>query len=231
MAKRFYLMPALDTTDMVKLSGVIQKIGNHPMLSGFKVGFSLGLTHGLPRVVEMLRRYSDKPIVYDHQKAATDIPDTGKLFAQTMKNAGINQAILFPQAGPATLQAWVEALREVGVEPIVGGLMTHPKYVVSEGGFLTDEGVVEMYRFGRKVGVKGFVVPLTKPEAVNRIIDAADLTGDLEFYSPGFGAQGGNPAAFGRLPVHHLIVGRALLGAEDPFAYLYKTQKELEALS
>lgn len=231
MAKKFYLMPALDTTDMVKLSGVIQKIGNHPMLSGFKVGFSLGLTHGLPRVVEMLRRYSDKPIVYDHQKAATDIPDTGKLFAATMKNAGVNQAILFPQAGPATLQAWVEALREAGIEPIVGGLMTHPKYVVSEGGFLTDEGVVEMYRFGRKVGVKGFVVPLTKPDAVNRIVDAADLTGDLEFYSPGFGAQGGDPAAFGKLPVHHLIVGRALLGAEDPVAYLDKTQKELEALS
>ncbi len=231
MAKQFYLMPALDTTDLVKLSSVIEKVGNHPLISGFKVGFSLGLTHGLPRAVEVIRRYSNKTIVYDHQKAATDIPDTGKLFAQTLKAAGVNQAILFPQAGPATLKAWAEALREADIEPIVGGLMTHPQYVVSEGGFLTDEGVVEMYRFARSVGVRRFVVPLTKPEAVERLVDQADLGGDNEFYSPGFGAQGGDASAFPRLKVHHLIVGRALLGAPNPVEYLDKTKADLEVLS
>lgn len=230
MAKRFYLMPALDLTDMVKTAGLAEKIGNHPLISGFKVGFTLGLTHGLPRVVDALRRYSNKPIVYDHQKAATDIPDTGKLFASIMKDAGVTKAILFPQAGPATLQAWIQSLVDVGVTPIVGGLMTHPKYVISEGGWLADDGVADMYRQAHKAGVKEFVVPLTKPDAVNGLLDAADLTGDLEFYSPGFGAQGGDASKFPRLAVHHLIVGRALLSAPDPIKWLEETGKTLEGI-
>ena len=66
-------------------------------VGAYKVGFELGLGYGLPRVVELTRKYNGKPIIYDHQKAGTDIPDTGKNFARTMKNAGVDAVIFFPQ--------------------------------------------------------------------------------------------------------------------------------------
>ena len=106
------VIPALDVTDLKQIEELIEAIDSQDVIYGYKAGFSLGLTHGLPKVVESIRKYSQKPIIYDHQKAATDIPDTGKLFAQTMKNSGIDEVILFPQAGPATLEAWVKAVQE-----------------------------------------------------------------------------------------------------------------------
>ena len=215
------VIPALDVTDLDRVSAIAEALGQHPGVYGFKVGFSLGLAHGLPAVVERIRAASDKPVIYDHQKAATDIPDTGKLFAETLANAGIDEGILFPQAGPVTLAAWVDALRDAGLKVIVGGLMTHAAYQVSEGGFLRDDGIMQIYRDAVAKGVRSFVVPLTKPDAVRRIADeVSKASGEVEFYSPGYGKQGGDPAGLGFLARLNVIVGRSLLSAEDPAAYI-----------
>ena len=214
------VIPALDVTDLDRVSALAAAIGRHPGVYGFKVGFSLGLAHGLHAVVDRIRVHSDKPVIYDHQKAATDIPDTGALFARTLADAGIDEGILFPQAGPATLEAWVAALRDAGLKVIVGGLMTHRAYQVSEGGFLLDEGIMQMYRNAAAQGVRSFVVPLTKPDAVRRIAAEVSAAGEVEFYSPGYGKQGGDPADIGFLTRLNLIIGRSLLAAEDPSAYI-----------
>jgi len=215
----FKLIPALDVTDLAQAVGLVRRVDEVEGVYGYKIGFSLGLTHGLPRVVEEIRKISQRPIIYDHQKAATDIPDTGALFARTLAAAGVSEAILFPQAGPATLAAWVETLAERGLKVIVGGIMTHPKYLVSEGGFLDDERIFGVYRQAASLGVRSFVVPMTKPELVRGVADRLG-PGSWEFYSPGLGQQGGDPARFAFLERHYAIVGRALLSAEDPAGYL-----------
>jgi orotidine-5'-phosphate decarboxylase len=225
------LIPALDVLDLDVVDRLAKAVGAHEMIYGFKVGFSLGLTHGLGRVVEVIRRHSGKPIIYDHQKAATDIPDTGRLFARTLRQAGINEAILFPQAGPATLDAWIDGLREESLKVIVGGLMTHKAYVKSEGGFLEDQGIETIYRTAVERGVRAFVVPLTKPAAVDHLVQAVPFPADSEFYSPGFGRQGGDPGRFARIRRHYLIVGRALLEAADPAVWLADAEKSLRSMA
>lgn len=220
MTKKWKIIPALDVTDLQRLRQLITDIDSHPLIYGYKVGFSLGLTFGLPRVLEEIRAVSAKPVIYDHQKAATDIPDTGELFARVMKESGLDEVILFPQAGPATEEAWIAAIQEAGMKVIVGGIMTHPRYRESEGGYLKDEAVVEMYRLAYGAGVRDFVVPLTKPQATKEIYVKAGLDDSCHFYSPGFGKQGGDPAAFDFLQMHYLIIGRALLNAVDRYGYL-----------
>ncbi|MHB2153401.1 orotidine 5'-phosphate decarboxylase / HUMPS family protein [Calditrichota bacterium GD2] len=222
------LIPALDTDDLKLIEHLVREIDRHELIYGYKLGFIAGLRHGLPRVVETIRRFSAKPIIYDHQKAATDIPDMGKRFAQVMKHSGVDEVILFPQAGPATLEAWVKALKEEELKVIVGGIMTHARYRVSEGGYLDDRAVLDIYSRSASLGVRRFVVPLTKPDAVREVIQQLPDAGQAEFYSPGFGKQGGDPAQFGFLRTHYLIVGRALLGARDPLGYLEGVQKELK---
>ncbi|WP_456442720.1 orotidine 5'-phosphate decarboxylase / HUMPS family protein, partial [Caldithrix abyssi] len=157
------LIPALDTDDLKLIEHLVREIDRHELIYGYKLGFIAGLTHGLPEVVETIRRFSAKPIIYDHQKAATDIPDMGKRFAQVMKHSGVDEVILFPQAGPATLEAWVKALKEEELKVIVGGIMTHARYRVSEGGYLDDRAVLDIYSRSASLGVRRFVVPLTKP--------------------------------------------------------------------
>lgn len=228
MKKTRKMIPALDITDLEKIKELIKKIDDSDFVYGYKAGFSLGLTHGLPKVVEAIRSVSDKPIIYDHQKAATDIPDTGKLFNKIMKESGINEVILFPQAGPVTLKAWLESVLENNMKVIVGGIMTHPAFVESEGGFIKDEAVTEIYKLAYENGARDFVVPLTKPEATKKLYETVGLDESCNFYSPGFGKQGGDPAQFSFIKMHYLIVGRALFGAEDPAEYVQNTQKEIE---
>jgi orotidine-5'-phosphate decarboxylase len=231
MDKKRMIIPALDVTELQQIETLISKVDRHDLVYGYKIGFSLGLSYGLPKVVETIRRLSSKPVIYDHQKAATDIPDTGKLFARVMKESRVDEVILFPQAGPATLEAWISALAEQELTTIVGGIMTHPRFVQSEGGFISDGGVVDMYRIAYEHGVRRFVVPLTKPQATAAVIREAGLDERCVFYSPGYGQQGGDPAAFAFLNTHYLIIGRSLLRADDPVAYLDEVKIKLAGLA
>ncbi|MGC9554129.1 MAG: orotidine 5'-phosphate decarboxylase / HUMPS family protein, partial [Thermoplasmatota archaeon] len=67
---------------------------------GYKVGAMLGLTYGLPALVREVRERCSLPVIYDHQKAGTDIPPMGAGFARVCSQAGIASFIIFPQAGP-----------------------------------------------------------------------------------------------------------------------------------
>src|SRR3989304_3889003 len=116
------IIPACDV-QLDLYERIVKDTTNVDGVGAYKVGFELGLSYGLSRVVELTRKYNNKPIIYDHQKAGTDIPDTGKNFAGTMKNAGISAVILFPQSGPETQRAWTESAMEKGLVVIVGGLM------------------------------------------------------------------------------------------------------------
>jgi orotidine-5'-phosphate decarboxylase len=214
------LIPALDTIDLDEAARIVRAVDGVDGVYGYKVGFSLGLTCGLPRVVEEIRKTSTKPVIYDHQKAGTDIPDTGALFARTLKLAGINEAIVFPHAGPETLAAWIAAVQAEGLKIIVGGIMTHPSYLASEGGFLIDDRILGAYQTAVRMGVKAFVVPMTKPQLVRAVVDRIGPSDEWEFYSPGLGKQGGSMAGFEFLRRHYVIVGRSLLAAPDPRAYL-----------
>lgn len=187
-------------------------------VGAYKVGFALGLGYGLSSIVAVTRKYTSKPIMYDHQKAGTDIPETGKLFARIMKEAGVDAVIFFPQAGPETEKAWIEAAFEHDLGVIVGGLMTHPKYFRSEGGYIADEAILEMYLAAAALGVSDFVVPGNRPDDIRRIREALEGRGvSPTFYAPGFVAQGGAISAAAQVAGDkwHAIVGRGIYDAAD----------------
>lgn len=212
------VIPACDIATIEQFEALVQQTADIPGIGGYKVGFELGLGYGLPRVVEVARKHTQKPIIYDHQKAATDIPDTGKNFAQVMKRAGIDTVILFPQAGPETERAWIYHALDQGLKVIVGGRMTHAGYAVSEGGFITDEGALEMYRIAARAGVTDFVVPGNKPEVIQQVRQMIEAEGVSPiFYSPGFVAQGGKIADTTKIAGNrwHAIVGRGIYLTSD----------------
>jgi len=229
--KQYRFIPSLDCTDLRSAMRIVESTASLECVYGYKVGFALGLTVGLKTVVAAIKKIVDKPVIYDHQKGATDIPDTGALFAETMKISGIDEAILFPQAGPETLRAWIKSLRESGIKIIVGAIMTHAAYMVSEGGFISDAAPKQIFSLAKKEDVNAFVVPLTKPKPIKEMSQAGCFSETAEFYSPGYGAQGGNPADFDFVRRHYLIIGRSLFKAEDPNQYLVSLDKELKKQS
>lgn len=187
-------------------------------IGAYKIGAALSLSIGLPKVVSAVRDRCTKPVIYDHQKAATDIPETAKFFMQVLANAGIDAVILFPQAGPATQRAWVSAGDDAGLNVIVGGLMTHQSYLAGEGGYIRDDAPSAIYENASSSGVTHFVVPGNKPEAIKSIRDLVDRhCRNPIFYAPGFVTQGGQitDAARAAGSRWHAIVGRAIFEAPD----------------
>jgi orotidine-5'-phosphate decarboxylase len=212
------VIPACDVETIEQYEDLVKATADVPGIGGYKVGFELGYGYGLPRVMEVTRKHTDKPVIFDHQKAGTDIPDTGKNFARTMKKAGVDAVIFFPQAGPETERAWIYHALDNGLNVIVGGRMTHPAYAVSEGGFITDEGALEMYRIAARAGINNFVVPGNKPDVIKQVRDLVEAEGvSPVFYAPGFIAQGGKieEAAKYAGERFHGIVGRGIYSAKD----------------
>lgn len=206
---------ACDVGTLSRFEELVKQTSEVAGIGGYKIGFELGLGYGLPAVVAAARKHTPKPLIYDHQKAGTDIPDTGKNFARVCKKAGIDTVILFPQAGPETERAWIYHALDQGLKVIVGGKMTHPAYTVSEGGFITDEGALEIYKIAGRAGVSHFVVPGNKPEVIKTVRETIEAEGIIPvFYAPGFVAQGGKIADFA-VERWHAIIGRGIYQAED----------------
>ena len=218
------VIPACDVIDIQHFVDIASGVSNVEGIGGLKIGFSLGLTYGLPEIVARARACTTLPIIYDHQKAGTDVTDTGSTFMRVVKKAGVDAVILFPQSGPETERAWIYRALDNDLKVIVGGIMTHPAYLVSEGGFIQDSAAFDMYRIAARAGVRNFVVPGTKPEIIKAVKEVVESEGvNPIWYVPGMVTQGGTfaevTAALGKN--WNAIVGRAITNAKD-----YKTAAE-----
>ncbi len=212
------VIPACDVPTIEQFEELVEQTAGIEGIGAYKIGFELGLGYGLERVVETARRHTSKPIIYDHKKAGTDIPDTGMNFAQVCRKAGVDAVILFPQAGPETERAWIYHALDQGLKVIVGGRMTHPAYAVSEGGFITDQGAMDMYAIAARAGINNFVIPGNKPDVIQKIRETV-VAENVEpvFYAPGFVAQGGKISDAAKVAGNswHAIVGRGIYQAAD----------------
>jgi len=174
------------------------------------------MAKGLPKVVEVAKG-SGKPVIYDHQKAATSFPEYAEQFANVCKDAGVDYVIFFPMAGPTAQDAYTKAARDQGLEVIIGGLMTHPGYPASEGGYISEEAGLSIYQRAAKAGIKNDVVPGNRIETVKKIIEVAEEE-DVEIaaWAPGLVAQGGVLNEVAQLfKEFNGIVGRGIYQAED----------------
>lgn len=209
---------ACDVKNLNELETLIEVTSSVNGIVGYKIGFILGLNYSLPAVVSTIRELTDLPIVYDHQKAGTDIPDMGTEFATVMKNAGVDSAIIFPQAGPATQEAFIKALLKEKVVPMVGGEMTHQKYMESEGGYIKNGSPEKMYELGAKAGAEFFIVPGTRPDAIKKYADLLSSLTRPRFCFPGIGRQGGDiETAFNACNASsYAIIGSSIYKSHDP---------------
>lgn len=156
------IIVAADVPNIIDLVGATIDV---PGISAYKLGLSQSVSlDGLFHAVNVIRAWKKrKPvIIYDHQKAGNDIPDIGKQYAKNLSDIGVDAVILFPFAGPATQEKWTMACLDAGLKVLTGGVMTHPKFLVSEGGYIADDAPERIIRLAVELGVQHFVVPGTK---------------------------------------------------------------------
>jgi orotidine-5'-phosphate decarboxylase len=187
-------------------------------IGGYKIGAGLALKYGLSEIVSYIP--SGLSIIYDHQKGGTDIPGLGTDFAKVCSDAGVDAVILFPFAGAATEREWIKACQGEGLVVLVGGHMTQPEFLASEGGFIADDAPERIYQIAMECGVQDFVVPGNKVEFVEkyrRLFETELGEGNFTLYAPGFITQGGVITETGKVAGKnwHAIVGSAIYKAKD----------------
>src|SRR3989338_6251788 len=131
------IIPSCDVDGLGKLSKLVKATCFVKGVGAYKIGFELVIPFGMEKIVKTIRKHTKLPIIYDHQKAGTDIPDMGLKIMNACKS--VDAVILFPQAGPETEAAWIKAAQKAKMNVIIGGEMTHKGYLESDNGFLKDD--------------------------------------------------------------------------------------------
>ena len=184
------VIPSCDVDSLEKLAGIVKATCSVKGIGAYKIGFELVIPFGMEKVVKTIRKITGLPIIYDHQKAGTDIPEMGEKFMRACK--GVDAVILFPQAGPETEAAWIKAAQQAKMSVIVGGEMTHSAFLKESGGFIENDAPKRIYEIAAEMGVADFVVPGNKPNKAieyKKVIESKIKS--PVFYSPGLVAQGG----------------------------------------
>ncbi len=209
------MIPSCDVDSLEKLSKLVKYTCSVKGVGAYKIGFELVIPFGIDKVVKTIRKITKLPIIYDHQKAGTDIPEMGSEFMKACKI--VDAVILFPQAGPETEVAWIKAAQQAKMNVIIGGEMTHQAFLKEAGGFIEDNAPKRIYEIAASMGVTDFVIPGNKPDKVmeyKRIIE--NKIKEPVFYSPGLIAQGGKISDLAKkLDRWHAIIGRAIYEAKD----------------
>ncbi|HWQ65624.1 MAG TPA: orotidine-5'-phosphate decarboxylase [Methanospirillum sp.] len=177
-----------------------------PYLDGIKIGYPLVLAEGLG-IARELSGYG-LPLIADFKVA--DIPNTNRLIAEQVFEAGFSGIICHGFPGPDSVIACVEAARSHGGECFVVAEMSHPG-----GAEFFQNGIAErIARMVNETGADGIIAPATRPDRTEIL---REIIGSRKILSPGVGAQGGDAKAIAGL-VDAIIVGRAIYEAPDPGA-------------
>ena len=217
------IIPSCDVSDLTKLKNLVKETCSVEGIGAYKIGLELCIPYGICQVIDTIRKYTNLPIIYDHQKAATDIPELGEKFAKAVK--GVNAVILFPLTGPETEKAWIKACKKEKLGVIVGGEMTHKGFLKDENGFINNSSPLKIYEIAAKMKINDYVVPGNKPEKIKMYKAFLEARGIKPvFYSPGLITQGGKITESAKIASRwHAIVGRALYNAKN----INKAAKEL----
>ena len=196
------LILALDVMEKKKALAVVRACASH--IDAIKIGYPLILSSGFSVVRDL--EEEDLPLIADFKLA--DIPNTNRLIAEQVFDAGFSSIICHGFTGKDAVQACVDTSSDYGGACYVVAEMSHPGATeFFQGG--TAERIA---RLAMECGADGIIAPATRPDRINVL---RHIVGNRKILSPGIGAQGGDADAVARL-VDGIIVGRAIYEAKSP---------------
>jgi orotidine-5'-phosphate decarboxylase len=198
------LILALDATGKKEALSLARACAPH--IDAIKLGYPLILSCGLDVAGEL--ELLDLPLIADFKVA--DIPNTNRLIAEQVFDAGFSSLICHGFTGRDAVQACVDVAADYGGACYVVAEMSHPGATA----FFHGGAAEKIAGIAMECGADGIIAPATRPERVKVL---RKIVGKRKILSPGVGAQGGDAAAVAEL-VDGIIVGRAIYEAEDPAA-------------
>jgi orotidine-5'-phosphate decarboxylase len=198
------LILALDVTG--KRRALATAAACAPSVDAIKLGYPLILSCGLSVAGDL--EALDLPLIADFKVA--DIPNTNRLIAEQVFDAGFSSIICHGFPGKDSVQTCVDVAADYGGSCFVVAEMSHPGATA----FFHGGTAEKIAGLAMECGADGIIAPATRPERVKLL---RKIVGKRKILSPGIGAQGGDAAMVAKL-VDGIIVGRAIYDAENPEA-------------
>ena len=88
------IIPACDILTLREFERILEETSSIEGIVGYKIGSVLALRFSLPEICRIAKKHTDLPLIYDHQKAGTDIPAIAEKFAESCAKSGISAAII-----------------------------------------------------------------------------------------------------------------------------------------
>jgi len=196
------LILALDVTDRKTARAIAHECA--PYIDAIKLGYPLILSCGLSITQDL--EAEDLPLIADFKVA--DIPNTNRLIAEQVFDAGFSSIICHGFTGKDAVQACVDASSDYGGACFVVAEMSHPGATE----FFHQGTAEKIAGMAIECGADGIIAPATRPARVKAL---RKIVGNRKILSPGIGAQGGDADAVAEL-VDGIIVGRQIYTAERP---------------
>jgi orotidine-5'-phosphate decarboxylase len=196
------LILALDVTEKKKALAIAHACAPH--LDAIKLGYPLILSCGLSLAQEL--EGEGLPLIADFKVA--DIPNTNRLIAEQVFDAGFSSIICHGFTGKDAVQVCVDTSSDYGGACFVVAEMSNPGATEFFQGGIAER----IARLAMECGADGIIAPATRPDRVSML---RHIVCNRKILSPGIGAQGGEADAVARL-VDGIIVGRAIYDADNP---------------
>ena len=150
-----FLIDAIDATNSI------------PFVVGYKIGALPVLEAGLKDTLRSIRKISSKPLLYDHQKLGSDLPDIYKgRILDLIKSYGADGVFLFPLGGKEVLEAMINKCIEIELIPVVCGDLSYKGFFAEEGGYIDIDVQQRIYLDAASYGVSHFMMSCNRVDRI-----------------------------------------------------------------
>jgi orotidine-5'-phosphate decarboxylase len=198
---------------------VLEKV--HEYVCAVKINRQLVLSLGLRGVETIVRLAQEHSLPTIMDAKLNDVAHTNEFMMRAYMETGFDAVIASPVAG---WEGGLDGVFKLAVANMKGVIllvyMSNPgaKTFYSLNGSRNGERPRPVFELLTQLATEwkahGVVVGATQPEIISRVRELAGPT--TAIYSPGVGAQGGDPKKALAAGSDYLIVGRAIYQAEDP---------------
>ena len=138
-----------------------------PFVVGYKIGALPVLEEGLKDTLRNVRKISSKPLLYDHQKLGSDLPDIykGRLL-ELIKSLGADGIFVFPLGGKEVLEAIINKCIDIELTPIVCGDLSYKGFFADEGGYIDIDIQQRIYLDAASYGVSHFMMSCNRVDRI-----------------------------------------------------------------
>lgn len=189
----------------------------HPHVCGIKLNFHLLVPLGGKEIASINEAAHEYGLQTIADIKLNDIRNTNRIAAGRLWDLGFDAVIANPIMGPESLQDLTVAAHDADRGVISLCHMSAPEARISYE-LRIGTSKKHMYRlfleWALASEVDGIIVGATFPDIIRYCSDQA--SGRLDILSPGVGTQGGDADKTVLSGADYLIVGRTILGAQDP---------------